>query len=227
MLKTSSALHFRPAKYVIMELDGTIIDTRALMNDIVSEYLKKFNKTLSPEMATQIMGRITEDLYDVLKAEYKINHTYQEFKRQMTTLKEKYLQNVQLMAGAESLVSWFYERDIPTALVTSCTGKEFEKKTVSCEDLIKKFHHVTTRDDIDRGKPYPDIFIICASQFIQPPKPQDVLVFEGTVAGAEAARSAGMQVVLVGPCFTEAEKRKATQAIDNLCLFDADEFGLS
>ena len=69
------------------------------MNDIVAEYLKKFNKTVSAELKTKIMGRLTEDLYDILKAEFKINHTYQEFKRQMITLKEKYLQNVQLMAG--------------------------------------------------------------------------------------------------------------------------------
>lgn len=53
-----------------------------------------------------------------------------------------------------------------------------------------------------------------------------VLVFEGTVSGAEAARSAGMQVVLVGTSFTETEKRRATTAVDNLCLFDPNEFGL-
>lgn len=81
---------------------NTCLDTEALMSDIVSEYLKKFNKTPSLEMKRQIVGRLTEDLYDVLKAEFKINHTYAEFKRQMMALKEKYLQNVQLMAGAFS-----------------------------------------------------------------------------------------------------------------------------
>lgn len=75
------------------------LDTQALMTDVIREYLKKFNKIFSPEMKNKIMGRLTEDLYDVLKGEFKINHTYQEFKRQINMLKEKYLQDVQLMAG--------------------------------------------------------------------------------------------------------------------------------
>ncbi|MEO0494769.1 MAG: HAD-IA family hydrolase, partial [Actinomycetota bacterium] len=61
--------------------------------------------------------------------------------------------------------------------------------------LVDHFDHFSTRDQVDRGKPAPDLFLLAATKLRL--DPADVLVIEDSRHGYEAARSAGMRCVLV------------------------------
>lgn len=50
-------------------------------------------------------------------------------------------------------------------------------------------------EDVERGKPHPDPFLLGAHTLGVPP--EDCLVFEDTLAGLQAARSAGMDSIVV------------------------------
>ena len=52
---------------------------------------------------------------------------------------------------------------------------------------------ITTRDDVDRGKPFPDLFLLSAERGSAPAT--RCLVIEDSPAGVEAAHRAGMRVV--------------------------------
>ena len=76
--------------------------------------------------------------------------------------------------GAEWIINWLHEREVPMAVATSSTKEQVDKKTQNYQELFKKFHHITTADEVQKGKPWPDIFLLCASKFPLMPTPKEV-----------------------------------------------------
>ena len=60
--------------------------------------------------------------------------------------------------------------------------------------LIDKFRHLISDVDMDRGKPHPDVFLYAAKMLDI--DPESCLVFEDSLAGLQAAKSAGMKCVI-------------------------------
>lgn len=120
------------------------------------------------------------------------------------------------------------------------------------QELFSLFHHKvmgTTDPDVKIGKPAPDIFLVAARRFPNPPKPSDVrwpnrncsklvfskfvniipqcLVFEDAPNGVRAACLADMQSVMVPDVHVSEELRKeATLVIGSLEQFEPELFGL-
>ncbi|MCH2108386.1 MAG: HAD family phosphatase [Polyangiaceae bacterium] len=59
------------------------------------------------------------------------------------------------------------------------------------------FDVIVTPEDVEKGKPYPDMFLLAAK--ILKTRPEDCLVLEDAELGFEAARRAGMAFARVGP----------------------------
>lgn len=68
---------------------------------------------------------------------------------------------------------------MPIAVATSSSQEAALMKTSSHKDLFDLFHHMVTGytdKEVKQGKPAPDIFLVCASRFIDNPKPEQVKV---------------------------------------------------
>jgi HAD superfamily hydrolase (TIGR01509 family) len=63
--------------------------------------------------------------------------------------------------------------------------------------LGQTFPIVVTPEDVEHGKPAPDMFLLAAERMGVPAR--DCVVFEDSVLGLEAAKRAGMASVLVRP----------------------------
>jgi beta-phosphoglucomutase-like phosphatase (HAD superfamily) len=59
---------------------------------------------------------------------------------------------------------------------------------------------VATRDDVEKGKPDPEIYNLVATELFV--DPADCLVVEDSLSGVMAALSAGMKVVAIATPFT-------------------------
>jgi HAD superfamily hydrolase (TIGR01509 family) len=70
-------------------------------------------------------------------------------------------------------------------------------KTVEALGLLSAFQAVCTAEDVEHGKPAPDLFLFAARQIGVPAG--DCLVFEDSDLGLEAAQRAGMQGVDIRP----------------------------
>jgi beta-phosphoglucomutase len=69
---------------------------------------------------------------------------------------------------------------------------------------------VVTEEDVDRGKPDPETFLLAAQRCNV--KPERCVVFEDAAAGIQAARAAGMKCIGVG----EKEIAQADLMVDSL-----------
>jgi HAD superfamily hydrolase (TIGR01509 family) len=70
-------------------------------------------------------------------------------------------------------------------------------------ELNDSFDHIATRDDVERGKPDPEIYLLVSQELGVDPGP--CLVLEDSPAGVQAAISARMQVVAVSTPFTRKQ----------------------
>jgi HAD superfamily hydrolase (TIGR01509 family) len=87
-------------------------------------------------------------------------------------------------------------RTHPVAIVTG-GGPEIAYPALDATGLRAIFPVVITPEDVPpgRAKPAPDMFLLAAARLGVPP--ERCLVFEDAMPGVEAAKAAGMQVVLV------------------------------
>ena len=76
--------------------------------------------------------------------------------------------------------------------------------------IRKQLDAVVTAEDVERGKPDPEVFLLAAQRCNV--APTRCVVFEDAVAGIEAARAAGMRCVGVG----RADVAQADLVIDSL-----------
>jgi pseudouridine-5'-monophosphatase len=157
----------------------------------------------------------------------------EDFVYEYETCMKKNYHKISMMPGAERLITHLSSKNVPIAIATGSAKSGFEKKTSHIGDILRKpfHHHVYAGSDpeVKHGKPQPDVFLIAARRFDNPPKDmKNVLVFEDAVNGVKAALAAGMQVVFVPDKRLDLTKVtvKATQTIDSLENFKPELFSL-
>lgn len=119
---------------------------------------------------------------------------------------------------------------VPFALATSSGAEMVDLKTTHHRELFSLFNHRvcgSSDKEVKNGKPAPDIFLIAANRFSEPPAPENCLVFEDSPNGVTAGISAGMQVVMVpDPRLAKDRCAHATQVLKSLEDFKPEQFGL-
>jgi len=75
------------------------------------------------------------------------------------------------------------------------------RRVLSILGLAEAFDFVASRDDVEHGKPDPEIYLLVAAELDV--KPAECLVIEDSPAGVQAALNAGMTVIAVSTPFTQ------------------------
>lgn len=88
-------------------------------------------------------------------------------------------------------VRWAAER-MPVAVVSAATGDEIEP-VLAASGLRDVFSLVLSQDDVTRGKPDPQPYLLASERLGLPPA--ELLVFEDTDVGVASAKAAGAHVV--------------------------------
>ena len=67
---------------------------------------------------------------------------------------------------------------MPIAVATSSSDRCVSIKTLRYKSLFSLFHHIVAASsdpEIKRGKPDPEVFLICAKRFSDKPDPEKVM----------------------------------------------------
>ncbi|XP_071519712.1 pseudouridine-5'-phosphatase isoform X10 [Panulirus ornatus] len=221
----------------VSEVHKKIMPTAQLMPDTERLYTKaaetvasEYGKVYTWEMQVNCMG-----LKAHMDAQYNIESldlpiTVDQYLDKVSMVYKHLFPNAQFLPGAEKVVRHLHKHNIPIAIASGGAQDSFELKTTNHKEFVSMFSHVvlaSTDPEVKNGKPAPDVFLICASRFSNPPKPEQCLVFEDAPNGVTAGVTAGMQVVMVPDPRLDAEMTKgASQVLKSLEDFKPELFGL-
>jgi len=98
------------------------------------------------------------------------------------------------MPGAMRLLDHLEAVDVPKALATS-SGLDFVRRVLGQFELEPRFRFLLTAEDVDQGKPHPEIYLTAASCLGV--DPAEMLVLEDSANGCRAAVDAGARAIAV------------------------------
>lgn len=112
--------------------------------------------------------------------------------------REAFLKRLDTVALIEEVAEFAQQLrgKMPMAIATGGTRMVIEK-TLKIVGISDWFDEVVTADDVENGKPAPDIFLKAAR--LLGVSPEKCLALEDAPAGIIAAQAAGMQVIAI-PC---------------------------
>lgn len=185
----------RPFRGVIFDCDGTLADSMPLHYRAFSETLAERDAALSEALFYELGGVPTRDIVRILNDRYGYDLDPDEAAAAKEARYEELLPQVRPVERVLDLVRE-YHGQYPLG-VASGTIRRIVEKTLAGLGIARYFDAVCTADDIRRGKPEPDLFLLTAERLGVPP--EDCVVFEDSDMGLEAARRAGMQRVDIRP----------------------------
>lgn len=177
-------------KYIITDFDGTLVDTLEANMLAYKAAFEICGYNFSEEEYKKAYGYRFDDMCNCLgvtenkKIREKIKG---EKQKQYPKYFDKIKINETLLHHIASL------SDMKVAVATTASKANFD-------NVMDKVLHATvdatvTGDDVERGKPSPDVYIQ-AMKKLGCENPNEVLVFEDTEIGIQAAQAAGINNII-------------------------------
>ena len=190
------------AEAVLCDMDGTLVDSSAVVESMWSSFARdygmneRFDEIMAYSPGRTGIDTIRRFLPDLAAEEQDAIH--ERFAR------EEIVRTAGRMAeipGAAALVTALIEVGVPLALVTSAP---IELMRVRMEEAgVPIPSVVVSAEDVERGKPDPDAYLMAAELLGMPIA--SCLVLEDAASGYIAAQRAGAQILLVGDGVPEAD----------------------
>ncbi|MFH0956345.1 MAG: HAD family phosphatase [Candidatus Aenigmatarchaeota archaeon] len=178
---------------VIFDLDGVIADSEPISGKSTAMVLGKRGIRLTDEERRLAFGRRSPDIFrDALRsrgmkfARVDIETMVGEKNAIMLDLMKG---NLKAVPGSLELIGFLSGKGLKLALATSShrDKMEMELRELGINEL---FPIIVTGDDVSKGKPDPEIFLLAARRLGVPPS--ECAVIEDSAFGVQAAKRAGM-----------------------------------
>ena len=179
---------------VIFDMDGVISDTQRLHAQVESDVLARRGVALSPgEITRRFAGSTDHDLFDTVFGRALPPDELAEVVREKWAMIDAVAPGgIVAMEGAVELIRLLHARGVPLA-VASGSPPSFIARVLAELGVADAFSAVASGDEVPRGKPAPDVFLLAAERLGVPP--ERCVVIEDAVAGMRGAIAAGMRVV--------------------------------
>lgn len=180
---------------LVFDCDGTIADTMPLHYKAWSAALGRYGHDFPEAMFYDMAGIPTVRIIEILNE----RHGYTLPVHESAELKERlFVEMIPQVVPIEPVVKVVMEYDgkLPMAVATGAT-RAICQKTLDALGLLHRFAAIVTADDVQHGKPAPDIFLEAAKRIAVPANL--CYAFEDADLGVQSATAAGMTVVDVRP----------------------------
>lgn len=179
---------------LIFDMDGLMIDSERLYFAAEREMAGGFGRTVRDETLWKMMGRKPIESMRILAAELGLPATPEELlKMRDKMMRQKLEEDLRPMPGLDYIINALSGR-LKLAVATGAP-MEFLDIMVDKLGIREKFAVLQSSDDISRGKPDPEIYLVTSKRLgIHPEK---CVVLEDSENGALAGKRAGCYVIAV------------------------------
>jgi HAD superfamily hydrolase (TIGR01509 family) len=193
---------------VIFDMDGVLTDSEPLINRAAVTMFRERGLEVRPEDflpfvgagENRYIGGVAETYHFPIHLQDAKDRTYQIYL-------ELVPDHLNAFPGARTLVHSCRDAGLKTAVASSADPIKIEANLRKIGLPPESWDVVITAFDVERRKPFPDIFLVTAARLGV--KPAECVVVEDAVNGIEAATSAGMRCVAVAQTFPAEKLRGA------------------
>jgi len=184
-----------PISAAVFDLDGLMFNTEDVFDIAGNELLNRRSLKMTDEIRNSMLGRRAPEAFrnmlDMTGLDESIDDLIIESQEIFMGLLEEHLQP---MPGLFDLLNHIQSLPLPIAVATS-SHREYVEDILARYDIRSKFDTTCTQEDVERGKPEPDVYLLAAQRLGV--KPTEMIVFEDSEAGTNAAASAGAITISV------------------------------
>jgi HAD superfamily hydrolase (TIGR01509 family) len=203
----------RSPRAVVFDLDGTLIDSEALVREAYFTTCGQLGLAMSEAQFLSLVGLNRDDNDVQLRSYFGADFPLEEFHAANRALLMERV--APLKPGAHELMDALDALAAPYALATS-SGPPWVERHFNAYRLSGRFKAVITRADCANGKPHPEPYIKASAALGA--APGDVLALEDSHAGVRSAYAAGCMTVMVPDLLAANEemRAKALYVLDGL-----------
>jgi HAD superfamily hydrolase (TIGR01509 family) len=177
-------------KHIIFDCDGVLIDSEEISMRTDQALLAACDVNISEaEMHRRFVGKTFQAMIDEIEAESGITLPTDLEARKDAIMVEAYKRDLKAISGVAEALSAI---DLPKSIGTN-GPRSRAQLALDVTGLTQHFGaRLTTFEDVERGKPFPDVYLLAARRagFA----PTECIVVEDSLTGVTAAVAAG--------CFT-------------------------
>ena len=197
---------------VIFDLDGTLIDSMWMWKSIDIEYLARFGIDFPEDLQRCIEGMSFSETAVYFKQRFNLPDSLEQIKSDWNRMAwDKYLYEVPLKEGVKEFLDYLKELKLPLGIATS-NSRELAELIIKKHNIYGYFASIRTSCEVERGKPYPDIYLRVARDLGV--EPEKCLVFEDVIQGVMAGKSANMKVCAVYDEYSKDDEEQKKSPAD-------------
>lgn len=183
-------------KAIILDMDGTLVNTERLWKDAERALLAAYDRTYDTVIHADFLGLAVTDFIPAIQLAYDLKHIdtkelEDNLENRVRTLLET---EAKPTDGAIDLINYIVDIAIPCAIASN-SSHAIIKATLRHQHWADPITKRYSADDVPHAKPAPDLFLFAAEQLNI--KAQDCVVIEDSLNGVKAAVSAGMTCLAV------------------------------
>ena len=179
-----------PVTAAIFDMDGTILDSSTMWDDLVDTVMKRFHYTPKSTIYKDTFPLGAKEIAEFLKKDYQMVESVEEIYDFMDAgLKQYYFEEARLKPGAKELLTALHKEGVHLALA-SATSEDYVIPAMELTGLKSIFNCIITADQLGMGKSEPQFFR-CVLESLHAEANQTIL-FEDALYSIRTAQKAGL-----------------------------------
>jgi HAD superfamily hydrolase (TIGR01509 family) len=181
-------------KAVVFDLDGVILDTEELWNEVREGFARERGGHWSEQAQADMMGMSSTEWSRYMHNEVGVPDSSEEINREVVDrMLERYTEQLPLIDGADDAVKRL-AAEWPLGLASS-SNRELIDRALDVSGLAPYFKATVSSEEVARGKPAPDVYLEAARRLGV--DPTQAAAIEDSANGILSAHAAGMPVVAI------------------------------
>ena len=190
-------------KAILFDMDGVLIESEFLMRHSAIQALAEYGIQAKHEDFREFTGMGEDMFVGGVAQKYGHAYTFDMKDRAYDYFGAQVKELAHVPEGVKEMLMALHEKGLVMAV---CSAADLRKvryniQAIGVDESI--FSALVTGSDVERKKPFPDIYLKGAELIGMDPK--DCLVVEDAVSGIKAAHAAGMDAVGVPTTFSKEE----------------------
>ena len=183
----------RNIRGAIFDVDGTLLDSMKIWDDVGARYVRSRGKEPEPELNRILFTMSLADGAVYLKETYDLEETTEKIQRGILDIVDAFYHNeAQAKAGVSELLAALSAKGVAMTVATSSDKRQI-RTALERLDLAKYFQEIFTCGEVGVSKNEPEIFHRAAA--LMGTSPENTCVVEDGLYAVRTANTAGYYTV--------------------------------